>query len=72
MNGMKGPRRSARPARIALATLLGGDIDGAWWPHTASVAGELLELIELCIDRRNPCGNRAFASPIPTRIPWAC
>ena len=32
--------------RIALATLLGGDIDGAWWPYTASVAGELPELIE--------------------------
>jgi hypothetical protein len=46
MNGMRGPRRSARPVRIALATLLGGDIDGAWWPHTASVAGELPELIE--------------------------
>ena len=42
---MRGSRRSARPVRIALATLLGGDIDGAWWPHTASVAGELPELI---------------------------
>jgi len=46
VNGMRGPRRSARPVRIALATLLGGDIDGAWWPHTASVAGELPELVE--------------------------
>ena len=43
---MRGSRRSARPVRIALATLLGGDIDGAWWPYTASVAGELPELIE--------------------------
>ena len=43
---MTGPRRSARPVRIALATVLGGDIDGAWWPHTTSVAGELPELIE--------------------------
>jgi hypothetical protein len=33
--------------RIALAALLGGDIDGAWWPHTASVAGELPGLIEV-------------------------
>jgi len=36
VNGMRGPRRSARRARIALATLLGGDIDGTCWPHTAS------------------------------------
>jgi Family of unknown function (DUF5994) len=43
---MTGSRRLARPVRIALATLLGGDIDGAWWPRTASVAGELPELIE--------------------------
>ena len=35
----------ARPVRVALATTLGGDIDGAWWPHTASVAQELPELI---------------------------
>ena len=39
-------RRSARPVRIALARPLGGDIDGAWWPHTGSVAGELADLIE--------------------------
>lgn len=31
--------------RVSLATLLGGDIDGAWWPHSASIAGELPELI---------------------------
>ena len=36
----------ASPVRIAVAASLGGDIDGAWWPHTASVAGELPELIE--------------------------
>ena len=43
---MRGSRRLARPVRITLATLLGSDIDGAWWPRTASVAGELPELIE--------------------------
>ena len=47
VNGMRGARRSARPVRIALATRLGGDIDGAWWPHTASVAGELPDLVEV-------------------------
>ena len=46
MNGMRGARRCARPVRLALASPLRGDIDGAWWPHTASVAGELPDLIE--------------------------
>ena len=45
MNGLTGTRRLARPVRLSLASQLGGDIDGAWWPHTASVAGELPELI---------------------------
>jgi uncharacterized protein DUF5994 len=45
VNGLTGSRRVARPVRVALATTLGGDIDGAWWPHTASVAQELPELI---------------------------
>ncbi|MDT5133426.1 MAG: hypothetical protein QOE41_2737 [Mycobacterium sp.] len=38
-------RRSASPVRLTLASSLGGDIDGAWWPHTTSVARELPELI---------------------------
>jgi hypothetical protein len=46
MNGMTGTRRVARPVRLALAQQLGADIDGAWWPYTASVAGELPQLIE--------------------------
>lgn len=45
MNGSAGARRCARPVRITLARALGGDIDGAWWPHSASVANELPELI---------------------------
>jgi hypothetical protein len=44
VNGLDGTRRSARPVRITLGTL-GRDIDGAWWPHTSSVAAELPELI---------------------------
>lgn len=35
----------ARPVRLVLARQLGAEIDGAWWPHTASVASELPELI---------------------------
>jgi hypothetical protein len=69
MNGMKGPRRSARPARIALATLLGGDIDGAWWPHTASVAGELLELIEALHRPTEPLWQQSLRQPHPDQDP---
>jgi hypothetical protein len=46
VNGLVGTRRSARPVRLALAPRLGADIDGAWWPYTASVAQELPQLIE--------------------------
>ncbi|WP_197380093.1 DUF5994 family protein [Mycolicibacterium mengxianglii] len=45
MNGLSGSRRLARPVRLALAPTPGTGIDGAWWPHTASVASELPELI---------------------------
>jgi Family of unknown function (DUF5994) len=39
-------RRMAGPVRLTLASELGGDLDGAWWPRTASVARELPELID--------------------------
>ncbi|MGB3482799.1 MAG: DUF5994 family protein [Mycobacterium sp.] len=45
MNGLDGSRRLARPVRIALTKPLGSDIDGAWWPHTGSIASELPELV---------------------------
>lgn len=45
MNGLRGGRRTASPVRLTLAGSLGSDIDGAWWPHTGSVAKELPELI---------------------------
>jgi Family of unknown function (DUF5994) len=38
-------RRLASPVRLTLAIELGEGLDGAWWPHTASVARELPELI---------------------------
>jgi hypothetical protein len=47
VNGLTGARRLARPVRLALAQQLGADIDGAWWPYTGSVAGELPDLIEV-------------------------
>ena len=37
-------RRLASPVRVTLASKVGDDLDGAWWPHTASVAQELPEL----------------------------
>ncbi|MFV1362507.1 DUF5994 family protein [Mycolicibacterium elephantis] len=48
MNGLTGTRRLARPVRLVLARTFGGtDIDGAWWPHTGSTAGELPQLIQV-------------------------
>ena len=44
-------RRLARPVRLTLAAELGDDLDGAWWPHTASVARELPELIDALLRR---------------------
>jgi hypothetical protein len=46
VNGLTGARRYARPVRMALATPLGGDIDGAWWPYTGAMAAELPGLVE--------------------------
>ena len=43
---MRGPRRTASPVRLTLNSQLGGAIDGAWWPHTSSLASELPELID--------------------------
>lgn len=40
-----GERRTVSPVRLTLASRLGHDIDGAWWPRTARMARELPELI---------------------------
>jgi Family of unknown function (DUF5994) len=47
-------RRLASPTRLTLASVLGDDLDGAWWPHTASVAGELPELIDALSEPLGP------------------
>lgn len=44
MNAAVRGRRLASPVRLTLASEVGGDLDGAWWPHTASIAQELPEL----------------------------
>jgi hypothetical protein len=51
MNSAVRSRRLASPVRVSLAFELGGDLDGAWWPHTASVAQELPELIGALVPR---------------------
>jgi len=43
---MHGSRRTASPVRLSLSAERGGDIDGAWWPRTASIARELPDLIQ--------------------------
>jgi hypothetical protein len=42
------------PVRFTLASILGDGLDGAWWPHSASIARELPELIEAL---REPLGR---------------
>jgi hypothetical protein len=49
--------------RIVLATPLGGDIDGAWWPHTGSVAAELPGLIEAL--------HKPLGEIVDMRINWS-
>lgn len=39
-------RRTATPVRVSLTTERGGDIDGAWWPRSNSIAPELPDLIQ--------------------------
>ncbi len=45
MNRAVRGRRLASPVRLALAAELGSPLDGAWWPHTSSIAAELPELV---------------------------
>jgi Family of unknown function (DUF5994) len=63
VNGSAGARRCARPVRITLARVLGRDIDGAWWPHSGSVAGELPELIGAL--------HRPLGQIVGIKINWA-
>ncbi|MGW4096491.1 MULTISPECIES: DUF5994 family protein [unclassified Mycobacterium] len=63
MNGLNGTRRLASPVRLALARQLGADIDGAWWPHTASVAAELPELVGAL--------HRSIGEVVDIRINWS-
>src|SRR5689334_10363234 len=45
MNNAACSRRLASPVRLVMGPRLGETLDGAWWPHTASIARELPEFI---------------------------
>jgi hypothetical protein len=47
-------RRLASPVRLTLASLLGSEIDGAWWPRTGLISRELPELISVLDVRLGP------------------
>ncbi len=63
MNGLARSRRASRPIRVTLARQLGSEIDGAWWPHTASVATELPELVGAL--------HRPLGEIVDIRINWS-
>src|ERR1700757_5019963 len=51
MNNAACGRRLARPVRLSRASGLGGGLDGAWWPYTASLADELPGLVDTLMRR---------------------
>ncbi len=44
-------RRLRSPVRFTLASTLGSGLDGAWWPHTVSIARELSDLTDALRER---------------------
>ena len=62
MNGMTGARRLARPVRLVLGHRE-APLNGAWWPYTGSVAGELPELIETL--------HRPLGEVLDIRVNWS-
>lgn len=46
MTGPRNSRRTANRVRVSLAGSLGADLDGAWWPYTASMGRELPDLVD--------------------------
>src|SRR5690242_10239956 len=47
-------RRLRSPVRFTLTSMLGSGLDGAWWPHTVSLARELSDLTDAL---REPLGD---------------
>lgn len=46
--------RLASPVRLTLASRLGHDIDGAWWPRTGRISRELPQLVSVLVARLGP------------------
>ncbi len=46
VTSVRNGRRVASPIRLTLACELGSGVDGAWWPHSASLARELPDLAQ--------------------------
>jgi hypothetical protein len=44
-------RRSGDPLRLTLASRLGNELDGAWWPRTGVISRELPELVSVLESR---------------------
>ncbi len=47
MTGTAATRQLASPVRLTLASRLGNEIDGAWWPRTGLISRELPELVSV-------------------------
>jgi hypothetical protein len=46
--------RQASQVRLTLASRLGHDIDGAWWPRTGRISRELPQLVSVLVARLGP------------------
>ncbi len=69
VNYSLGVRRQSTPIRLTLATELGHDIDGAWWPRTDRIGVELPELILALRARLGEITNIAVNWPSLQRPP---
>lgn len=54
---MDGGCHLVNPARVTLASELGGMLDGGWWPHESSVGRELPGLTEALASRLGKIGD---------------
>lgn len=69
VNHSLGVRRQSTPIRLTLATELGHDIDGAWWPRTDRIGVELPELTLALRGRLGEITNIAVNWPPLQRPP---
>jgi len=60
---MNTSRRTASPVRVSMAATLGGELDGAWWLRSASMARELPDLV--------PAVRAALGDVVDIDINWS-